>query len=371
MLTRHSSSLAWLRVRLQVAGKSAGAVLAHGQLWAELLPQVVVGGAPLHRALALRGALLSAQADGQGAVAHVVTDHGRLAEVIEVLDQAVRAPAGTDVVSAARERTALMWRWASEDSEALADLTADVALHSSSWAGVHDDLVAAMIHEASAGAPPTLDDLRVAYVGPAVESDALTRLSRRERPPQVNATGDDAARLRLNVVSDGSVLIRLCWRVPPRGTRDFAALAIAARVIGGHHHSQLTQEFRVKRRWSYSPWAMLRSARGQGMWQVSVRVPAEHVDEALPTVCGMVNNYQSEEREHAAAVAHTATETRRLWSSGDSAATLLGYWQDLDLDPAAEQDRWLSALATTTPADVTAAVHRWLACPPQLEVILT
>lgn len=381
-LVRPAVPLTWLRLRLRVTGRSAGQVVARGHTLAELLPRVPVDGTPLHRKLGVLGALLSVEADGHGVVARAVADPDRLPVVVGALRSALRSPLTTDLVRAARQRCAVRWRWAHDDSETLADLIADLALHTpqSSWSGIYDDLVTAMAEETSQtddSAGWSLSDavgaVSVAHVGPRDESELLATVSRgRACSSAVDSTDliPGSARWRLDVVSDGSALVRLGWRAPRRDAPDFTALSIAARVIGGHHRSRLTREFRTKYGWSYSPWALLRAGRDHGLWQVSVRVPAEHVVKTADRVRELVSAYQQNDAEHAAAIAHASTEICRLWSSGDSALSLLGYWQDLGLDVFVEKDRWSSTLTTTKPADVATALRTWLATDPHLEVIL-
>ena len=367
-LTR-PSPLTWLRLRLGVTGTGAAEVLAHARVRAELLPLTPVAGLPLHRLLATWGALLSVSADGHGVVAQVVTDPDRARDVLDALTTALATPAPADLVRHARDQAALAWRWERDDSEALADLIADLALHTppSSWPGIHDDLVSAM---AADDPGDWSGDVSVAHVGPADESIALPKPTTSVLNGQSTRESAERARWWLDVVSDGSALVRMGWQAPRRDHPDFAALAIAARVVGGHHRSRLTREFRNDRGWSYSPWALLRAGRGHGVWQVSVRVPERHVTETVDRVRELVGGYAHDPAEHGAAVAHAATEIRRLFSSGESAASLLGYWQDLGLDVAVEKDRWLAALAATTPGDVEAAARRWLAGAPRLEIVL-
>ncbi len=370
-LVRPSAPLTWARLRLRVAGDSAADVLARSRVLAELLPLIPVDGTPLHRSLAVQGALLAVAADGHGVVAQVVADPERFPAVAGALGVALRTPAPDALVRHAREQAALAWRWERDDSEALADLVADLLLHTSpsAWPDVHAELVTAMeVNEPGEWSGSE----SVAHVGPRDETAALAAL----RGPVGRSTTDSSdaaqapARWRLEVVSDGSALVRLGWRSPGRDDPDFAPLAVAARVVGGHHRSRLTREFRTERGWSYSPWALLRAGRGHGLWQVSVRVPTEHVAETVDRVCELVRGYEQDDVEHATAIAHSVTEIRRLWSSGDSAVSLLGYWQDLGLEVLPEKQRWLSALGSTTPADVAAAARRWLAGEPHLEVVL-
>ncbi|MFJ6672846.1 insulinase family protein [Actinosynnema sp. NPDC091369] len=366
---RPSAPLTWLRLRLRVKGPTAARVLAGARVRAELLPVTPVAGLPLHRLLATWGALLSVSADGHGVVAHVVTDTDRAQDVVDALAAARSALAPAELVEHAREQAALAWRWERDDSEALADLLADLALHTppSSWPDLHDDLVDAM---AADDPGEWSGEVTIAHVGPPGGSISLPEPVAQDRNGQSTVESAEPARWRLDVVSDGSALVRMAWRTPRRDHPDFAALAVAARVVGGHHRSRLTREFRNDRGWSYSPWALARAGRDHGWWQVSVRVPERHVAETVDRVRELVGGHAPDPAEHGAAVAHAATEIRRLWSSGESAASLLGYWQDLGLDVAAEKDRWLSALAATTPEDVTAAARRWLSGPPQLEVVL-
>ncbi|WP_338760966.1 hypothetical protein V7968_32760 [Nocardia vulneris] len=68
---------------------------------------------------------------------------------------------------------------------------------------------------------------------------------------------------------------------------------MAAHILGGHHHSRL--------------------------------------DDATTLLQDLVRTCRPARAEHEAALAHARTEILRQWSAGDTAAALLGYWQDLVL----------------------------------------
>ncbi|MER6712267.1 insulinase family protein [Streptomyces sp. NPDC000877] len=372
VLTRPDAPLAWLRVRLRVEADAAGRV-ALGRVLAEALPTAPAGGTPLHRRLALLGAVASVEADGHGVVAHVAAEPGRFAETVEAVTSALHAPLPAGLLAEARAASAAAWRWERDDSEATADLLADLALHTppSQWSGLHDALLAAMADRTpSLSRPASAGTLSAAYVGPHHGAALLHGLSSRGAEPAPDTSPVSRGHWDLDVVSDGSALIRLGWRAPRRDHEDFAALAVAARVVGGHHHAWLTREFRTERRWAYSPWALLRSGPGHGLWQVSLRVPHGHVEEAAARVRALVRSCRPTEAEHHAAVAHARTEILRLWSAGETAVSLLGYWQDLGLDPHEERTRWLTALSATTRDTVADAASRWLDTEPHITAVL-
>lgn len=376
VLTRPGSPLAWLRLRLGVAGNAAERA-ALGRVLAEALPTVPSYGTALHHRLARLGATVSAEADGHGVVVQVVAEASRIAETVDAVSSALNAPLPSALLAEARDRSAAAWWWERKDSEALADLLADLALHTppSQWSGLLDALLTAMADGPQpVSSPASSGTLSAAYVGPQDGVAPLQGLSSRLSSPGATSAPDNSpvagGHWDLDVVSDGSALIRLGWRAPRRDHQDFAALAVAARVVGGHHHSWLTREFRVERGWAYSPWALLRSGPDHGLWQVSLRVPHAHVEEAAARARALVRSCSATEAEHAAAVAHARTEILRLWSAGDTAVSLLGYWQDLGLDPREEKDRWLTALSATTRDSVADATSRWLATEPHIAVVL-
>jgi predicted Zn-dependent peptidase len=372
-LIRPDSPLMWLRMRLRVFGDAVER-LTLGRVLAEALPAVPVSGTPLHRRLALLGAVASVEADGHGVVVRVVAEPGRLAETVKAISTALHDPLPAALVAEARDRSATAWRWERDDSEALADLLADLALHTppSRWSGLHDSLLAAMADGAhSLSSPATVGTFSAAYVGPVGETAVLRGFS----SVAILSTRDTSAASHghwdLDVVSDGSALIRLGWQAPRRDHEDFAALAVAARVVGGHHHSWLTREFRVERGWAYSPWTLLRSGPDHGLWQVSLRVPLANLEEAATHIRTLVGSCRPTQDEHSAAVAHARTEILRLWSTGDTAASLLGYWQDIGLDPREEKPRWLAALSAATRDNVADAASRWLDTEPHIAVLLS
>jgi len=341
-------------------------------IWAKLLPHLSVNGVPLHRELAMRGTLLATDADGHGLSVQLVANPDHLAKVIRTLRIAIQSPASNDQVQKAYQRCMFSWRSIQEDSESLADLIADIALHTTDLSRIIEELDKAILNLFSDFENlPKLAVTSVAHVGPRDETEELVNLT-----PQKNrfvALVNRSTRFcgRLKVVSDDSALLRLGWKVPRRGHPDFAALAIAARVIGGHYHSRLTRMFRTERGWSYSPWALLRAGPHHGLWQASIRVPVQHLPKAVQGVRQLLNDYVADDVEHATAVAHATAETYRLWSSGESAVSLLGYWQDLGIDPTNEKDRWLTALSAVTTDDTVNAVHKWLTNDPHIELILT
>ncbi|WP_091075063.1 insulinase family protein [Micromonospora nigra] len=152
---------------------------------------------------------------------------------------------------------------------------------------------------------------------------------------------------------------------------DFPALAVAARILGGHHRSRLMRALREEQGWSYSPWAMLRSAREHGLWQVSVRVPAGRVQEAAARIVDLVTGCAPSPAERLSAVAHTVAEQRTLWSSGESRLTLSGYWRDLGLRPESERQERPRRLGDVSAARLDDVVRRHLSRSPDLTMVLS
>ncbi|WP_327710108.1 insulinase family protein [Streptomyces sp. NBC_00464] len=378
LLIRRNSPLAWIRVRLMPSG-AAGPRLVAGRVLAELLPGLPVSGVPLYRRLALLGSVLNVEADGQGMVAHITAEPDRIVPTLEALSSAlhVTLPAGS--LAEARSEAEATWQWERNDSEALADLLADLALHTPpvQWSNLAGTLTAAM--EGSTpdwSSPAAVGELSATYVGPhdadaeALLHELVTQQATPAHPFQESAPAASHAHTKLDVVSDGSTLIRLGWHAPRRDHDDFPALAIAARIVGGHHRAWLTQEFRTERGWAYSPWSLLRSGPTHGLWQVSLRVPHAHVKEAVDRTRTLIRTCAPTLAEHHAATAHARTEILQLCSAGDTQVSLLGYWQELGIDPRQEKERWLTALAATTPEDVARAVGRWLDAAPHIALSL-
>ncbi|MFG1796488.1 insulinase family protein [Nocardia sp. NPDC049149] len=371
-LIRPGSPLAWLRVRVRVTGAAADRIVL-GRLLTEALPTVPASESPLHRRLALFGAVASVESDGYGMVVQVVAESGQLTATVEAISSALHNPIPSALVTDAWDRSATTWQWQRKDSEELADLLADLALHTppSQWSGLYDALLASMECGArTLASAASVGSLSTVYVGPHDE----TALPQWFTPSDVQSVHDASPVSRgqwaIDVVSDSSALIRLGWQAPRRDHADFAALAVAAHVVGGHHRSWLTREFRTERGWAYSPWALLRSGPDHGLWQVSLRVPRAYVEEAVARIQAIVRSCRPTQEEHDTAVAHARTEILRLWSAGDTAASLLGYWQDLGLEPHDEKTRWLTALSTTTRDTVADVAIRWLDTEPHVAVVL-
>jgi hypothetical protein len=352
--------------------------VAVGRILAEALPGLPVDGAPLHRRLALLGSVVSVEADGYGVVAHGVADSGRIAPTLKAVSSALHAPLPAGLLIEARDRAEASWKWERNDSEALADLLTDLALHTppAQWSGLAGTLTAAMTDETRTwSTPAAAGTLSVTFAGPRGADNGTLLNGLSSQPESTAPVGQAPAPVsrghwNLDVVGDGSVLIRLGWHAPRRDHEDFAALAIAARVIGGHHHAWLTREFRTERGWAHAPWALLRSGPDHGLWQVSVRVPRAHTEEAISRARTLIRTCRPTPEEHRSAVAHARTEILHLYSAGDTQVSLLGYWQDLGLNPLREKERWLTALSATTLDDVSRAVSRWLDTEPHLTVTL-
>lgn len=375
-LTRPGAPLAWFRLRLPVPGESAADRQAHAHLFRAALPELPVGGSALHARMAELGALFSVTADGHGIAAYLTVTPDRLAPAVELLRAAVTTPLPAGPAGDAAAEVAETWHWVRADSDSLADLAADLALHSdpATWPGLYDRLTAAM---AGVAAPPGgLGAATATLVAPhppdpAVERTVADLISGPQPDPAPTGPAAGPVTLPLPVASEQSALIRLAWRTPPRTHPDFPALAVAARILGGHYRSRLMRAFRQDRGWSYSPWALLRSAAGQGLWQVSVRVPAEHTSEAITRVRELITGDAPTPTERVTAIAHTVAEQRTLWSSGESRLTLSGYWQDLGLRPDAERGDWPRRIGAVTAGQLTAAVQQHLTRPPDLTMILS
>ena len=376
-LLRPSADLAWFRLRLQAEGGTAAQRLARAHLLRVALPELPVGGAPLHARMAVLGGLLAVSADGHGIAVYVTVASERLAAAVDLIRTAIETPLPTDLARHAAERVTETWEWVSADSESMADLIADLALHTTptSWPELHRELAEAMsaVSLPTSGFAPTT----AALVSPLPPAPAIERAiadliggAHPSRPPQEDLKAATPAMLRLGVASEASALVRLGWRTPPRTHPDFPSLAVAARILGGHYRSRLMRAFREEHGWSYSPWAMLRSAPEQGLWQVSVRVPADRVTEATNRIGELMTVCEPTLAERVTAIAHTVAEQRTLWSSGESRLTLSGYWQDLGLQPEDERRDWprrVDAVSADGLADIM-RIH--LSRPPDLTMVL-
>ncbi|MFV2084764.1 insulinase family protein [Micromonospora sp. LOL_021] len=382
-LARPTADLTWLRLRIPTPAASPVAALVRARLAAAALPGLSVGRQPLHHRLARVGAVLEVDSDPYGALVRVTSPTGEVSEVVDLLAAASTSTVPGVAGRAARDDTAASWNWERHDSEALGDLLADLCLHATphTWPTLYDELDAAMGVEPEHLPGPSLaaGGRRVVVVGPPGAAELVAPLADTTDPngsdpdvpdPDGGAGTDRSAGGRLardlDVTGDGSVLLRAGWRIPPRTDAAFAPLAVAARLVGGHYRSRLMREFRAEQGWSYSPWALARSGRTHGLWQVSVRVPVAHRAAAVERVRAIVAGCDPDPAEHAEAVAHTVAELRTLWSTGDSVLSLLGYWQDLGLPATTERDRWLAALAGTGPDDVSEAVKAWLGGEPDV-----
>lgn len=349
---------------------------------ARALPEVPVRGAPLHQRLAEVNGLIDVVADGYGVCVYLTVAPDQLPTAADLLQTAMAGPMAAEVMQSAADGVAFEWRRVQDDSQALADWISDLALHTapSRWPLLYEELDTAM---SSSFVLDGISAFSVAgrsgvMVGPQDESATLRPLLDAPvsnlgaaRTTSEPAAGVRRTRLHLNVVSDSSALIRMGWRTPPRGHPEFAPLAVAARIVGGHYGSRLMRAFRQERGWSYSPWALLRSGMSHGLWQVSVRVPAQHVSSAVAQVQEIMNDCSPDAAEHASAVAHTVAELRALWSAGDSVLSLLGYWHDLGLQPSTERNRWLERLAETSLQDVVDVVRTRLLGEPDLVLLLS
>ncbi|WP_433320043.1 M16 family metallopeptidase [Micromonospora chersina] len=376
-LLRPTAELTWLRLRLQVGGRTAAERLAGAHMLRAALPELPVGAIPLHARMAQLGALLSVSADGHGVAVYLTVAPDRLAAATELIRAAIGAPLPAELVRAAADEVTQNWQWVRADSESLADLLADLALHTAPtrWPVLYQELAAAMT---TVGPPPARPEpvnaiLVSAHAPSPVVEQTIAGLLAGEptaTPPRPDPENAPPATLRLPVASESSALLRLAWRTPPRTHPDFPALAVAARILGGHHRSRLMRAFREEQGWSYSPWAMLRSAREHGLWQVSVRVPAGRVQEATARIADLVTGWAPSPTERVSAIAHTVAEQRTLWSSGESRLTLSGYWQDLGLSPESERQEWPRRLDEVSANRLDDVVRRHLSRPPDLTVVL-
>ncbi|MFJ2087092.1 M16 family metallopeptidase [Micromonospora chokoriensis] len=374
-LLRPGAPLTWLRVRLPVPGATAAHRQAHAHLLRAALPELPLGATPLHARMAHLGALFSVSADGHGIAVYVTVTPERLAAAVDLLQAAITTPLPAELAGAAAGEVGETWQWVRADSDSLADLTADLALHSDPavWPTLHRELGEAM--EGVTVPPGGLGATAVTLVAPQPPGQAVDQAlaALTTEPGRTRTAGPhgEPVTLHLPVASEQSVLIRLAWRTPPRTHPDFPALAVAARILGGHYRSRLMRAFRQDRGWSYSPWAMLRSAAGQGLWQVSVRVAASHSREAITRIGELITGYAPTPPERVSALAHTIAEQRTLWSSGESRLTLSGYWQDLGLRPDHERVDWPHRVSAVTAGHLDDAVRRHLSRPPDLTMILS
>lgn len=377
-LLRPSADLAWLRLRIRVKSGTAAQRLVAARLLRAAVPELPVDGLPLHARLTTLGALLTVSADGHGIAVYVTVVPERLAAATDLIRAALQTPPPAELARAAADEVVAVWEWMSADSESTADLIADLTLHTAppSWPELYREMAQAMsaVSPSFPGLGPATATLVSPFVPDAAVERAIAGLT--EGAHAVVATAEEPvattpATLRLDVASEASALVRLGWRTPPRTHPDFPSLAVAARILGGHYRSLLMRTFRQERGWSYSPWAMLRSGPERGLWQVSVRVPADRVDEATARVRELVTECRPTPAECAVAVAHTVAEQRTLWSSGESRLTLSGYWQDLGLQPEAERRDWPRRVGEVFADRLHGVMRTHLCRPPDLTMILT
>jgi hypothetical protein len=373
--------MTWLRLRWQSGAGLAGMLQAF--VFADQLLSSPVGGQPLSQWLASQGLLVSADPDVTGVTLTVVGASHEMGRVISTLPgiwATVEPP--PDHLTTSIEDVLAWWAWTRQDADDMADVLGGLATHTPArqWSRTFAELKAAaadpetarsVVEQAAATVHLSQTPTSAIIVGAAPgqeATDALRDWLPQGRPMSPSAPAEvlTSETVRLPVVSQRSTLLRLAWRVPPRRHPDYASLAVAARHVGGHYHAVLAGLFRHERRWSYSPWALLRSGVEHGLLQVSVRVPTVHVEEAVQIASGALQELRLSGDEVRAAQQHVRMETKRLWSAGRSAAGLVGYWNDLGLDPHKEGQRWLHAIEAVDAAAVADAADRWVNQRPHL-----